>query len=113
MAVRSGGRDARCRKSLFPICGDSGPILGPGLHGDVSTSGGKDLGLWEVPHAFLPGPVPSQGFLMLLCLSGGPHPHRQRAVKNFVFMMLHSFKTGNSANSDKVTEYSACRLPRP
>lgn len=65
-------------KSLFPICGDGGSTLGPGLHGDVSTSGGKDLGLWGVPQTFLPGSVSSQGFLILLHISGGPHPHRGR-----------------------------------
>ena len=90
MASTPVGRDAGVERPSFPICRDSGPTLGLRLHGDMSTSGGKDLGLLEIPHAFLTGPVPSQGFLILLCLSGGPHPHRQREVKGFVFMMLHS-----------------------
>lgn len=75
-------------KSLFPICGDGGTTLGPGLHGDVSTTGGKDLGLWGGP-TYLPAWASPQPGLPNPAAHFWGTPPPQRAVKDFVFMMLH------------------------
>ena len=55
-------------KSLYPICGDSGPTLRLRLHGEMSTSGGKDLGLWEIPQGtYLVAGVVGASIRMALC----------------------------------------------